>query len=369
MATTNQRKKPTRAKKANLGAVSYYTSPNSPFGDGYDLDRNRQDLADVIHAAESGEEIAFDHPKHDAYMLFLERQKRLQEMSKGRSDLADRESRMTRQEARQYKQLGALGSDEDDELVLHTKEAFQLFTGRATDPDNPKAPAIISFKKVGAAYRQLWNLSSNNNPYADWALITLSASRDEMHGHLTQSTQDLEASLARMAQTRGLKISVSKSANPQSVPIRFKSPYAYQLIESLAEFDYVIRVIRTMVFKGRLTTKASDQLIRLHMRQIRGHFNNVRKMERYLTDPELMLLTRHDFLPIADDVSRARVARCVELFGQVPRSIFEMQDVPQFKSHRSDVSEKELALLRQVTAGVADDDFDADAAESSEGLL
>jgi hypothetical protein len=96
-----------------------------------------------------------------------------------------------------------------------------------------------------------------------------------------------------------------------------------------------------------VTTPAADQLIRLHMRQFRAHFNEVKKFEKYLTDAELVLLTRNDFLPMADDVARARVAKCVDLFGAVPRSVFEMKEVPQFKSHRSDV---ELGIVRTCVA-------------------
>jgi len=372
---TGNRKKTTKPPKGVVGGVSFFKSRSLPFCDGYDMERNRQEVADVIALAESGKEIEFDHPLHDAYLLYLDRLRDFNRMMQDRQAVAEAESQMSRQEARKYRALGALQNDADDEdeLVLHTKEAFQLFTGRANDPDQANASRIISFKKVGAAYRQLWNLSSNNNPYADWALLNLSSSRDSLHESIVESTKTLEATLEKMAQQRGLRFSVSKSATPQPVPIRFKSPYGYQLVETLAEFDYVVRVIRTMVFKGRLTTPAADQLIRLHMRQFRAHFNEVKKFEKYLTDAELVLLTRNDFLPMADDVARARVAKCVDLFGAVPRSVFEMKEVPQFKSHRSDVTEAELALLRKVTAGVSEHEGDETTLVSkhdeSEGLM
>lgn len=372
MAT--RRKSPntaTKVTKGNIAGVSFFKSTNSPFSDGYDMDRNRQSVADLIDMAAKGNEVPFDHPKHDAYMLYLDRERDFKRMMQDRQELASAPSQMTRQEAKAYKALGALQNEEgdEDELVLHTKEAFQLFTGRAADPDQPNASRIISFKKVGAAYRQLWNLSSNNNPYADWALLHLSASRDALQQELVKSTTNLEETLAQMASRRGIKVGISKSPTPQAVPIRFKSPYAYQLIDSLAEFDYVVRVIRTMVFKGRLTTPSADQLIRLHMRQFRGHFNEVKKFEKYLTDAELILLTRNDFLPIADDVARARVGKCVELFGAVPRDVFDMKEVPQFKSHRSDLSDAELALLRQVTAGVGSANEDSADSTDDGGLL
>jgi len=350
--------------KRRAGRVTFFTSRTSMFSDGYDLERERIEVLPLIQRADAGEPIEAAHPMFDRYMLYLDRMAEHQHNSRQRQSRADQASPVSRVEVKQYQALGGLtnADDEGDSIVIHTKEAFQLFIGRAADPDNNKAPRIISFKKVGAAYRLLWNLSTNNNPYADWALIDLSERRNVLQEQLSKSVTDLQATLSEMAARRGVKYSIAKNGTPQELPIKFRSPYGYAMVESLAEFDFLVRLIRTLVFKARLTVPLADQLIRDHMRLFRAHFNEVKRFEKYLGEPDLLLLTRNDFLPTADDVARKRVAKCIEMFGEVPRNVFSMELAPPFKSHRGDLGEAERELLRKVSTGVMDA---ADAAEAA----
>lgn len=349
--------------------VSFFRTKTSVFPDGYDIERERLEVLPVIKRVDDGETILASDPLFDRYMMYLDRVKELQAISKQRQRVADAPSAVSKAEYSAYKALGGLVNAEqvDDTITLHTKEAFQLFIGRATDPDNPSAPKIISFKKAGAAYRLLWSLSTNNNPYADWALIDLSARRQTLQDELAKSVAAMEETLERMRQTRGMNYVVAQNPTPQSLPIRFKSPYGYSMVECLAEFDYLVRLIRTLVFKARLTTHLADQLIKDHMRMFRAHFNEVKRFERYLGDADLLLLTRNDFLPTADDVARARVSKCIETFGQVPKSIFNLDVIPPYKSHRGDLSDAEKELLRRVTSGVFDDDDQEQARQQESG--
>lgn len=349
--------------------VAFYKSKTSVFPDGYDIERERLEVLPLIKRAEGGETIAATDPMFDRYMMYLDRGHELKRISAQRQRIADAPSQVTREELSAYKSLGGLvnAAEAEDTITLHTKEAFQLFIGRAADPDNPSAPRIISFKKAGAAYRLLWNLSTNNNPYADWALIDLSTRRQLLQDELAKSVAAMEETLERMRQTRGMNYVVAQNPAPQALPIRFKSPYGYAMVDCLAEFDYLVRLIRTLVFKARLTTSLADQLIKDHMRMFRAHFNEVKRFERYLGDADLLLLTRNDFLPTADDVARDRVAKCIDTFGQVPKSIFNLDVIPPFKSHRGDLSDQEKELLRRVTSGVLDDDEQREARQQEAG--
>lgn len=349
--------------------VNFFKSKTSVFADGYDIERERLEVLPLIKRVEDGETILATDPMFDRYTMYLDRVQELKRISVQRQRIADAPSQVTREELSAYKSLGGLvnAAETEDTITLHTKEAFQLFIGRAADPDNPNAPRIISFKKAGAAYRLLWNLSTNNNPYADWALIDLSTRRQMLQDELAKSVAAMEETLERMRQTRGMNYVVAQNPAPQALPIRFKSPYGYAMVDCLAEFDFLVRLIRTLVFKARLTTNLADQLIKDHMRMFRAHFNEVKRFERYLGDADLLLLTRNDFLPTADDVARARVAKCIDTFGQVPKSIFNLDVVPPFKSHRGDLSDQEKELLRRVTSGVLDDDEQQEARQQEAG--
>jgi integrating conjugative element protein (TIGR03761 family) len=362
----------TPASKAALRRptrINFYRSKTSLFADGYDIERERLEVLGVIKRNEEGETIASSDPLFDRWMMFLDRSKELKRLTAQRQKIAEAPSQVSREEVKAYRALGGLvnAAEAEDTITLHTKEAFQLFIGRAADPDNPTAAKIISFKKAGAAYRLLWNLSTNNNPYADWALIDLSNRRQMLQDELAKSVVSMEETLERMRQTRGMNYVVAQNPTPQALPIRFKSPYGYAMVDCLAEFDYLVRLIRTLVFKARLTSTLADQLIRDHMRMFRAHFNEVKRFERYLGDADLLLLTRNDFLPTSDDVARARVSKCIETFGQVPKSIFNLDVIPPFKSHRGDLSDQEKELLKRVTSGVYDDDEQMEAHRQEAG--
>ncbi len=364
-----------RASARRPSRVNFYRSKTSLFTDGYDIERERIEVLPVIQRHDAGETILATDPLFDRWMMFLDRSKELARITAQRQRIADAPSMVSREELNAYRALGGLvnAADAEDTITIHTKEAFRLFIGRAADPDakavqqNPTDRHIISFKKAGAAYRLLWNLSTNNNPWADWALIEMSKQRDELQRELAASVKTMENTLEQMKAMRGISYSIAMNPAPQKLPIRFKSPYGYALIESLAEFDYLVRLIRTLVHKARLTTALADGLIKDHMRMFRAHFNEVKRFEKYLGDPDLLLTTRNDFLPTADDVARRRIAKCIETFGEVPRAVFALEVIPPFKNHRGDLSDAEKELLKRVTSGVSDDQDEAESRAQAAG--
>ena len=56
-----------------------------------------------------------------------------------------------------------------DSMTLHTREAWQLFTGRRADPARRTTP-IPGGRRFASVMKMLWLLSANDNPYADWIL-------------------------------------------------------------------------------------------------------------------------------------------------------------------------------------------------------
>ena len=66
--------------------------------------------------------------------------------------------------------LGYLEDAIPDTMTLHTREAYRIFTGRATEAAG-KLPAIPGGRRFAAVLKSIWHLSANDNPYADWILI------------------------------------------------------------------------------------------------------------------------------------------------------------------------------------------------------
>jgi hypothetical protein len=66
----------------------------------------------------------------------------------------------------------------------------------------------------------------------------------------------------------------------------------------------------------------------------------------------MLLLSRRDFLPSADDAARQRMHIAVTLFGEVPRAVFTGDDAPRHSQRRVTPSPAELRLLKEVSLSV-----------------
>ena len=110
----------------------------------------------------------------------------------------------------------------------------------------------IRDRRVAAILRSIWNLSANDNPYADWMLVQVSEKVDELRQGLQQVTADHEKVIEK-EQARGLRVSILKSRAPVEVELGFRSPYGYMVVDLVLDFDYYTRVIKTMVQKNRLS--------------------------------------------------------------------------------------------------------------------
>jgi hypothetical protein len=85
-------------------------------------------------------------------------------------------------------------------------------------------------------------------------------------------------------------------------------------------------------------------------RQIRAAWNELVRFERYLGRPELRELSRADFLPGADAAAVKRAEAARQLFAGIPAQIFEGRQAPQHSRRRNQLTEKERALLREISA-------------------
>jgi len=257
-------------------------------------------------------------------------------------------------EARALKQIGSLMTDETDVMEIHTKEAYRLFIGRTRD-ESPRGYGITSGKKVAAVLRSIWNLSANDNPYADWILVQVTDRVAELRQQIERSGELFQGEMAKM-QARGLRVSVLKSRAPVEVELGFRSPYGYMIVDLILDYDWYARVVKTMVQKNRIgDLEGKDDLYQMTKR-IRALFESTLPYQKYLLREELRQLSRSDFLPCANDEARKRVEAAVGIFGEVPQPIFTGEVRPRHSRRRVDVSEAEMRLLMEVAQGKADGD-------------
>ena len=323
-------------------AAVFPTNPGSPFSDQYDIDAERLALRDFSEATEL-DSTDLRYPR------FVELEARETELDRMKA------SHLTRQaadkevpdaQAMGVRNIGKLADEEVDTMTLHTLEASRLFIGRAMEPGR-KGFGQAGGKKVGAALRTIWHLSGNDNPYADYCLIKaterIREARARMEAATARSLQKLEA-----LKRQGLKFSVLQSAAPMEVDLGFKSPYGYSVIMLVNDYDYFVRVIKTLGRKDMLSDKEVYEQTYSMTRACRSLFEEVVYFQRYLLRDELRVLSRSDFLPNADDEARKRVQGVVGIFGELPREVFNGAVVPRHSRRRVNLSQEELRLLNEV---------------------
>ena len=249
--------------------------------------------------------------------------------------------------------LGLLADATPDTMTLHTKDAYRIFTGRPAGAEG-KVPAIPGGRRFAAVLKSIWHLSANDNPYADWILIRMYGGLVAIRKHLDRTISSREEEIERLKR-KGLAISVMGSRSPKTVELGFRSPYGYATAEAIVEFDYHVRMVKTLVQKDRLSDEEGRVAIRQVGRKLRALFLEPIRWERYLLREELRPLSRNDFLPGADESARKRVRAAVALFGEVPRKVFTGVDAPRHSQRRVKLSEAELRLLEQVSLIAAEE--------------
>jgi integrating conjugative element protein (TIGR03761 family) len=255
-------------------------------------------------------------------------------------------------------QLGQLADATPDTMSLHTKDAYRIFTGRSADAAG-KLPPIPGGRRFAAVLKSIWHLSANDNPYADWILIRMYEGLVAIRAHLSRVITAREEAI-EILKRKGLSLAVMGSRSPKTVELGFRSPYGYATAEAIVEFDYYVRMIKTLIHKDRMSDDEGRAAIRELGRELRALFLEPIRWERHLLREELRPLSRSDFLPAADELAQQRVRAVVALFGEVPRKVFTGAQAPRHTRRRVKLSEAELRLLEQASLTAAEDSPQAD---------
>jgi integrating conjugative element protein (TIGR03761 family) len=340
------------------GDVQFLTEPKSPFADGYSITKEKEALADMFE---------MDQPEKDArwtrFTLLIQREEMLAQNRLEYRLEQGAEKVVPYVDANKMSSLGSLVNDGEDAMTLHTKEGFRLFMGRRQDPDKKYAP-IIGAKRSASAMRGFWAHSANDNPYADWALLRAVQGMRQFTHDLKQLSDKYLASL-RELEAKGLSFSILRSGEPQQVALQFKSPYGYLMAELTVDFDHFVRVVKTAVRKGRLTDAEGHDVVRAMTRRIRGWMEELARFDKFLWRPELVKLSRSDFLPGADAEAKKRVEAVTGIFGSVPADIFSGKILPPYTRRRTHITDTERALLERVGQELVAADEDTGASDGT----
>lgn len=320
--------------------IKFATDPNSPFRDGYSIAGEEAALAAFIKAGASE-----DDPLFDRYVELEDRKEQFQKMQAERRDRRGADAVVTNSEAQGIDDLGPLTNEGVDQMTIHTIEAHRLFQGRSGEPEK-RLNAIIGGKRVASSLRNLWVLTSRDNPYADWALV-----RHE-YGIL-QVQESLRAQIAKAEELlesqrkRGLSLSIVQSARPMTLNLGFRSPYGYAISMLIVDYDYFVRIQKTLQRKNLLSDEQARAVLSAMSRAILGVFYGTARFDKWLGRPEIRELSRSDWFS-ADPEAAKRIQFVVSTFGAVPAQIYKAEVKPSHSRRLINVSEAERALLQQV---------------------
>ena len=326
-------------------ASGFATEPKSPFADGYSIKGEEAALAEFMAGPMNESD-----PLYDRYIELEDRKERLERMQTEFDGRKGAGSDVTRQEARGLDELGSLVDEDVDQMTIHTKEAYRMFMGRMRDPSTQAAP-IVGGKRVASALRGLWIFTGNDNPYADWALLRHEQTIKEIQKRLERETQEASKVLNELKK-KGLAFSILQSAEPKVLNLGYRSPYGYAISTLIVEFDYFVRLQKTLARKNLLSDEQARQAISEMTRFIRRVFNETTRFDRWLTREEIRNLSRVDFLPDASEDAKKRVEFASGVFGVVPSEVYTGQLQPRHSRRRLQISQAERQLLAHVGAGL-----------------
>ena len=319
--------------------MNKYPHRTSPFADGYDIEGAREALKDLAENPDPND------PRWPQFVELQEREEELRQVERRAEARSGAEPIVPDKEARGIREMGRLVSEEQDRMTLHTKEAYRLFIGKINT--GRKTYSIAGGKRVASALRSIYYLSGNDNPYADWVLVSFQEGLDELRQVLADETE-AKCKLLDDLRQRGLAFSVLRADPPKDVEIGFKSPYGYGMAQTLITFDYYVRLVKTLVRKDLLSDDGGYQATRKIARLVRALFWQPVSFERYLMRKELQPLSRADWLPGADDAANKRVRAVLGIFGEVPRKVFAGTEQPRHSRRRVKLSAEELRVLETI---------------------
>lgn len=353
---TNTQAIPVTLIAAPKSSIQFSTEENSPFEDGYSIEGEQAVLAGFMSGP-----MEENDPLYERYLELEERKDQLARMQAQYLTRKGSDPQIKPVEYFAMDDLGRLVDSDEDQMTLHTKEAFRLFMGRAREPGSEVAP-IIGGRRIASSLRNLWMLTADDNPYADWALLRHEQSMTEIGERLRDEIRESEA-LLRKQQERGLSYSVLKSSRPQSLQLGFRSPYGYAISRVIVDYDYFIRLQKTLARKTLRSDEQVRQTITGLTRYIRRIFNETSRFDRWLAQPEIHGLSRLDFIEEhATEDGKKRVEFVREVFGMVPADVFTAKLQPRHSRRRFTLTENERKLLQ--SAGVEMAKAEADASEA-----
>lgn len=235
---------------------------------------------------------------------------------------------------------------EEDTMELHTREAMLLYLGRA--PGEQYRFGVPGARHAASALRQLFGLTSRDNPYADATLIDID-SRVEHIKRMIKSARDPQIKKMDEHKSMGLSYTIIRAQQTQSVSLGYHSPYGYMMSTVIVMFDECVRVLKSAERRDLLTKQDQHNALYALKHEIRSMFESAIRAQRILMSDEMKPLSRADFLPNNTQPDAAkRVEAAQKIFGPMDDEVFSGKKTPRHSMRKERLSAADQRVLDQV---------------------
>lgn len=289
----------------------------------FDPDEARRQLKEFLDA---DQDVPSHHPLYPLSLLLSAWEDAQEAEKRDYTSRLGADKGVGKDEARTMLSVGSLDSD-DDYMLVHTRQALRLFIGRGRDPEG-KLARIPGAKNVGSALRNLWQLSGQDNPYADWMLILSEFEIDDLMKQLGQAVAEARGRIKTLG-AAGMHLSIMKSREPAKVTLGFRSPYGFLISRLVMDFDLYVRVVKTLAGRDLISSEKERELLNARLRPMRAFFDRVLRNQNVLQVPAYAALTRADVLdPKSKDI-KDRVQALAEIWPGLPAEVLERRKLPK----------------------------------------
>ena len=188
-------------------------------------------------------------------------------------------------------------------LTVHTHQALRLVKGRA---GTTKKPAIIGLLGFARLLRPIWEGVRAGDPYADCWILKVQEALDRAEHVLLDEYRELDRCVTQIST---IHIEPAASVKPFSMRLQFTNPYAFRGARLLANYDALVRGIRTAAHMGLLTRVEAERALQRPGRCLRRAFTSPIGYHR-------LGITRTDV-----EMQTTKALRACELMGTVPEDI------------------------------------------------
>lgn len=325
---------PTASIEVNEKFTFKIQNKNSPFKNGYDIERAAKALGNKVHNSHLAETDA-DFSK---WQTFKAHEKLLREYIEQQTErkltLQWGEFDISHSQNERFNKVGMLSNTQADFVQLHTKQGVRMWDGN--NDKNAKRWAGVRYGL--RLSNELTSFAMKDNPFAQAALLRLEDGLTEVENYFNETQSSITHQLEDLSKN-GISITIVGNPEPVLISLNSVRGYGFRLLKSLTDYDLFVRSIKTLTIKGLMSNAQGNDVLYNAGRQLRRVLNDL-----YIDTNRIRNIqdfTRASILD-TDLCSRLKVAIDNQALDKIPEQVWNYQRLPSLVFIANKLAETEL---------------------------